>query len=525
MNRGIWRILTEGGICLALSVILVRFFLIESYMIETGSMAPTLLGYHRQVVCPACGIVFAVGAFQQGQSDGNQAFAECPNCQLKPLECESLRRMEGDQLLVNKMAYPLLPLDRWDVIVFRNPDDAQEAFAKRVIALPNEQLTVVRGDIYVSGNIQRKPWVVQKAMRIPVYLDEYRPGGSDEHFFPRWTTNQNRSVWKQEDDGFTISASSVMDWLSYRQTVRSHPDGICTVMLTSWPEELPAPTKIDPGLTFDPQKLTLSCKGVFNREIVTQIRQQHPQLPDTFFDALESLCWQSHESLIYNDYAYNHARNRPANAELAHDFMLSCDITCETLQGVINFQLTDGSRIFRLELDLDQEKLTLFMEGNPVREASLSKFMNKARTISVDFSLFDACTEVVINDYPACERFLYHPEPPQAKNLTIPARIGVKNVNARFQHLALYRDVAYEIDEADLQRVNRQMYADEIFVMGDNNPASLDSRKWEPGSVTRSLLIGKPLVVHLPSRPGVMKVGGEQKKIRLPDFARIRWIH
>ena len=42
----------DGLACLALAVLMLRTFLVEGYMISTGSMAPALYGYHKRVVCP-----------------------------------------------------------------------------------------------------------------------------------------------------------------------------------------------------------------------------------------------------------------------------------------------------------------------------------------------------------------------------------------------------------------------------------------------------------------------------------------
>src|SRR5260221_6908296 len=68
------RTVVEMGICLVALVGLFRTFLASGYMIETGSMAPCLLGYHRQVACPDCHYSFAI--------EGNNAStkAVCPNC-------------------------------------------------------------------------------------------------------------------------------------------------------------------------------------------------------------------------------------------------------------------------------------------------------------------------------------------------------------------------------------------------------------------------------------------------------------
>ncbi|MEZ5950240.1 MAG: S26 family signal peptidase [Planctomycetaceae bacterium] len=54
-------------------------------------------------------------------------------------------------------------------------------------------------------------------------------------------------------------------------------------------------------------------------------------------------------------------------------------------------------------------------------------------------------------------------------------------------------------DEQTGERTYR-LGPDEYFVLGDNSAVSVDSRHWPEGSVTRSLLIGRPVLLHLPSR-------------------------
>src|SRR6266404_9473287 len=59
----------EGGVKETLESILVAFilafifraFVVEAFVIPTGSMAPTLLGAHMRFRCPDCGYEFDVG--------------------------------------------------------------------------------------------------------------------------------------------------------------------------------------------------------------------------------------------------------------------------------------------------------------------------------------------------------------------------------------------------------------------------------------------------------------------------------
>ena len=60
-TAGVVRQTVELLVLLCLSVLLVRTFSAEAYVVPTGSMAPTLLGLHRELTCPNCHFVFVVG--------------------------------------------------------------------------------------------------------------------------------------------------------------------------------------------------------------------------------------------------------------------------------------------------------------------------------------------------------------------------------------------------------------------------------------------------------------------------------
>ena len=45
--------------------LVVRGFEAQAFVIPTGSMAPTLMGRHKELACPQCGFVFAVNASEE----------------------------------------------------------------------------------------------------------------------------------------------------------------------------------------------------------------------------------------------------------------------------------------------------------------------------------------------------------------------------------------------------------------------------------------------------------------------------
>ena len=108
-----------------------------------------------------------------------------------------------------------------------------------------------------------------------------------------------------------------------------------------------------------------------------------------------------------------------------------------------------------------------------------------------------------------------------------PVRFGAKGLAAEVSALRLYRDVYYT-DDVGRRAVDApvQLKSDEYFVLGDNSPVSKDSRSWSDKiALTNDMFLGKPLVVHLPSRKQRIRVGGWQTEIRIPEFSRIRYIH
>lgn len=59
--------------------------------------------------------------------------------------------MVGDQIFGNRLAYRKEGPERYDIIIFRYPDDESQLFIKRVIGLPGETINIIDGKVYVEG--------------------------------------------------------------------------------------------------------------------------------------------------------------------------------------------------------------------------------------------------------------------------------------------------------------------------------------------------------------------------------------
>jgi Signal peptidase, peptidase S26 len=79
------REVVETIVFVVVLVLLLKTFLAEAFVIPTGSMATTLLGYHREVRCEKCEYKFLVNASKQfdPQEPHPQHVINCtcPNCE------------------------------------------------------------------------------------------------------------------------------------------------------------------------------------------------------------------------------------------------------------------------------------------------------------------------------------------------------------------------------------------------------------------------------------------------------------
>lgn len=532
---GTFRHVAESFILLAVAVILFRGFAAEGFMISTGSMAPTLLGYHRRVVCPECQFEFARGA-APANDEGAQRIAQanydigleipteirCPNCSLTDIDFATLPRTEGDQLLVHKHAYEFRDPRRWEVIVFRNPADPRQAYVKRVAGLPGETIELRNGDVFANGELCRKPLPVQRSMKIPIARYKNRTSGTDPDSWPGWSAREPDSAWKLESSYLTIDRlgdefTLRTDWVDYQHWIRAGGQHRSQVSLTTWPREIDLNDDRYSRLKYENRVVT--CSGVMTD--VERRRWLAKSDSAEFHAAINSLYERSHVAPIVDDSGYNAITE--GNEFPVDEFFLTLTLKNVRGPGCFAMELLNSSNRFTVTLDFTQRECRLTRNNDPipVRVGPLNP-SHSEQDFHLEFSTFDSQVAVAINSKEAFAPFAFETRG-DTKSVTLPARFGVSQLACDVVDVELSRDVYYTpVQNPD--SVTTQLGSDEFYVLGDNSPVSVDSRVWDDPAVPKRALIGKPLFVHLPSSTKRILWNGKAHDFRVPDFARSRII-
>ena len=516
------RMVVEVGICLLILVSLFRAFLASGYMIETGSMAPCLLGYHWWATCPSCRFSFAV----EGSRTGVRA--DCPNCGQRGMNVESLPRNDGDHLLVSREAFEFRPPRRWEVVVFRNPHRPTQAFVKRLIGLPGEELEIRHGDVFADGKIQAKSYATQRGLRIPVYDHDYRPNPDDPDWQDRWVLDQPQNGWTSEDGRFRFSPptgdASALAWINYRHWVRQGGVHKTSVRVPQWPDTLPVPDPAFGQLSYDESRKALVCRGALPRDRRDQLLQATGDR--TFRQAVERLYDASHIAPVTDTYGYNRGAGGGGLNEV-RDLMFEARVAIRDSSGTFVLSISDGTETMQCFFDVGERNVRLVdtRTGKAVRTAPLPSALVPGPA-TVELSLMDRQVLVAVNGKLLFDPWSYPDANERGPTPWQPVRFGAGGARIEVDHLKLFRDVHYTSGDGQKYAGRPQrLRPHEYFVLGDNSPVSRDSRSWGPDAVLEAdMFLGKPLVVHLPSRKTRVRLGGWQGEIRIPEFSRIRYI-
>jgi len=223
-----------------------KTFEAEAFVIPTGSMAPTLYGRHKEVTCSGCKMPYTIGASQEVYQDsgvinpeGRVEQSMCPNCRFNN-QVENDSVFNGDRIVVNKQVNQFR---RFDVVVFKNPEEPYVNYIKRLVGLPSELIQFRQGDVYAKAEGEQEPTIRRKAdpatqqdIQLLVYDDAHPPqplldNGAEERWVPSTYTPSDKimggwpmreGTWKPDPVSRNYSLSnqtSDLQWLRYRHLV------------------------------------------------------------------------------------------------------------------------------------------------------------------------------------------------------------------------------------------------------------------------------------------------------------------
>jgi signal peptidase I len=212
-------------LALAFAFLVVRPLIMEFYIIPSFAMAPTLVSYHNNGVCPHCGQTLFIprpSPDQKLQSGlgSLEALGICSNCfQASPINIEDVRSepMTADRIGANKLLFPR----RWDIVVFRSTEDPSLKYPRRVAGLPGEKVFIKDGAIWVNDFRQTPP----DDLRNLHYSSEFQYGVQAPQGTPE-------KPWVLGDDEFCVLGDFTLqsnDSRNFGPVKRSQIEGVVTI--------------------------------------------------------------------------------------------------------------------------------------------------------------------------------------------------------------------------------------------------------------------------------------------------------
>ncbi len=546
-----------------------RCFIVEAFVIPTGSMAPTLLGAHLDFRCADCGYQWTTN-YPDGAGNipayasvvdstrrvvDRVVHARCPNCGFRvPRDLPGDGANDatgpavqfGDRILVLKYLHLLHEPQRWDVVVFKSPANESNGerfvtnYIKRLVGRPGETIMVLDGDVYVADNdagkdlanmsredaakaftVQVKPYKIQEAIWRVVYDNDHLPQGLSRNYPRPATVASAREItdspWRQP-------------WLASNAT---------------W-------TPAGRGFAFD--GLDASGELVFDASAMPE----KATLTDWLGYDVNFIMRDSPDSFDLDSYKATGAALTPVS-----DLKLGLTWQRSAGAGPLRMCLTKAGHEFTAEIDDAGARLLMRKPGGTedkqIASANIGaigtepvriEFINADYRVSLRINGSEVLSSTPADFSPDVLSLLgdYDAQQPQAMP-TI--RIQAKNQQSKITHVSLWRD-GYYLNRSS-PRSSPYLWAmptnfpngaygqqliklgpDEFFTLGDNSLLSSDARCWDApieipgeklfaqsGRVPRRFMLGKAFFVYWPAG---FRPAGSMPGI-VPNFGEMRFIH
>ena len=474
-DRGV-RETIESILIAIMLALLFRAFEAEAFIIPTGSMATSLYGEHIDVQCEKCGYQFQAGASNENP-DTKVVSVFCPICQYNlQLDRERNRpnykvdheTYDGDRILANKFIYDFTDPKRWDVIIFKNPNNPKQNYIKRCIGLENEGVVIEYGDIYVydldtetikQRKIARKP--PQKMWHMLQLVDDtyFIPEDLKKVDWPsRWDQRgANNKSWSIDSSGehpvFKCQSSgNQTQWLAYRHLRPKWHEWDSSILRGKLPKRLQQTNAGELIADYYAYNHT--------QPVIDHVFPDWPARKTKFEISDPTNPHQKQTSQLFD---------RHLGMHWVGDLCVDSNIDVKKSEGSLIVELVEGGAHFRCEIDLGSGRATLSCNDPAVQLLDKEKpaknvvsdksVVKSAKKYEVRFANYDDRLSLWVNkklvkfsgktfvNYQrtgAVRPMARSPNNPGSRGDLEPIRIGVSNgADVEISRLRVLRDIYY----------------------------------------------------------------------------------
>jgi len=549
-HRDSLRELVETFVFVVVLVLMLKLFVVEAFVIPTGSMAETELGYHKNVQCEQCGYKFPVNS--SDEEEGRKGVKvpivgyHCPNCnfpgKLKvvnqgskdaPFFRTELESTSGDRVLVHKA----MPINqRGSVVVFKFPKEPQidqiaQNYIKRLVGFGGETIAIYHGKLFVHKSLE---YPKEQYPRPPDEKDVWQ----ERYTYPQAEVastaleSAKQLGFPENAKGFELIRKPDNQVLAMKRIVYDNDHQAQDLIKlgvpprwktsgTGWDAAVAGQTSYNHT---GPERAFLKYEHlvVKNKAIPDVLSSRTRDLPKNASDFIPTSVVPSkitnllgYNSGVRGDFHYNDrgTENSDNNDHWVGDLIVECKAMIADPTATVILDLARGPSRFQAQFANGTVKLVRTGAGGK-ELASRPTTMTKAGQYALRFANVDCRLRVWVDDkaidfgkesdyaYEAPKTFdnadSKHEGWTTANDINEPAAIEVQG-NVTISNITLWRDTYYTHNESGPRGGDLDTYyvhPGHFLCFGDNSAQSSDGRTW--GQVPERLMLGRAVFVFWP---------------------------